>query len=217
MKRTFLFSILAVIPAVLMPLAATSQVAPTRAASSGDRDDTSYKYTVYAGYAYTSLNQVNQSRAGLQGVDFTVTRNIGKYFGIFGDGAYYDTAFKSTNPCPPSNPATPLVPITSCTPTVTDVFFGPEFHGYLYAHTSGFVRVLLGGEHTGGEVMKPNISFAGGLGGGLEYQMSKHFSIRASGDDIAASFTLVGDYAQYNYSPHMTRDARATFGVAYKF
>ena len=208
MKRTFLLSILAMIPAALMPLAATSQVAPTRAAASADRDDTSYKYTAFAGYAYTSLNQLNQSRSGLQGVEFTLTRNFGKYFGITADGAYYDVALKSGNPCPTSS---------TCTPSVTAVMAGPEFHGYLYARTSGFVHVLLGGEHTGGEQMTPNISFAGGAGGGLEYQWTKHIAIRAAGDDIASSFSLSGNSTQLGYSPHRTRSSRATFGIAYKF
>ena len=200
MKRTFWFSILAVIPAALLPLAATSQVAPASGKGSAQQGESSYKYEVYAGYGYTSLNQVNQSRAGMQGVNVSVTRNFGKYFGVIADGADYKWALKSGNP--------PGV-------TVQAVLFGPQLHANLYGRVDGFFHVLLGGEHTGGESMTPNISFAGGAGAGLDYKLSPRFAVRASGDDIASSF--VSDPTHQGYSPHEHRNSRATIGVVYKF
>lgn len=200
MKRTFLLSILAVIPAALLPLAATCQVAP--AAAPAERGEVSYKYEVFAGYGYTSLNQVNQSRSGLQGVNVSVTRDFGKYFGVTADGAEYKYAIETGNPGSPS---------------VQAVLFGPVVHANLYGRTSGFLHVLLGGEHTGGESMTPNISFAGGIGGGLDYKLSPRLAIRASGDDIASSFSLSGNTAALGYSPHEHRNSRATLGVVYKF
>jgi hypothetical protein len=101
LKRTLLLSILAVVPAALMPLAAIGQVAPDRD-SKPDKAEPSYKYEVFAGYGYTSLNQVNQSRSGLQGPDVIVTRNWGKYFAITADGAYYKYAYESGNPGTPA-------------------------------------------------------------------------------------------------------------------
>ena len=50
MKRTLLLSILAVIPAALMPLAAASQVVPARGSRSASQGESSYKYEVFAGY-----------------------------------------------------------------------------------------------------------------------------------------------------------------------
>ena len=47
------------------------------------------KYEIFAGYAYTSLNQVNLSRFGLQGGKLGVMRNWGKYFGLPGTVDYY--------------------------------------------------------------------------------------------------------------------------------
>jgi len=187
------------VSATLMPLAATSQIAKERRPST-DQVEPSYKYEVYAGYGYTSLNMVNTSRSGLQGVNLSVTRDWGRYFGLTADGAFYKYAVKSGNPGNPS---------------VDAVFFGPVFHAPLYGHVSGFVHVLLGGEHVAGENQNPNISFAGGVGGGMEYKLSPRLAIRASGDDIASSFTVIqpapGD------SPHRTRSSRATIGVVYKF
>jgi hypothetical protein len=191
------------IPAALMPLVATSQVSSSRGSHSSDTDEQpSYKYEAYAGYGYTSLNQVNQSRSGLQGVDLGVTRDFGRYFGITADGAYYRYALEAVNPGDPS---------------VYSVLFGPEFHAELYGRYSGFVHALIGFEHTGGESETPNLSFAGGAGGGVEYKVNSRFSVRASGDDIAASFSATNNSPGLGYSPHRTRDARATVGVVYRF
>lgn len=198
MTRKFLLSILAVIPAAFLPLTATSQIAPDRPHK--EQAEPTYKYEVFAGYGYTSLNQVNQSRYGLQGVNVSVTRDWGKYFGVTADGGFYKYATSAGNPG---------------TPSVDMVLAGPVLHADLIGPMSGFFHVLLGGAHTGGESMNPNVSFAGGVGGGLEYKLSPRFFIRASGDDIASSF--VSDPDHLGYSPHERRNSRATFGVVYKF
>lgn len=202
MKRTLLLPFFAAVSAALMPLATVGQVAPSKRSPVVDRDESSYKYEAFVGYGYTSLNQLNQSRSGLQGVNVSLTRDWGKYFGITADGAYYKYALNSGNPGDPS---------------VDLILAGPVIHAALYGKTSGFVHVLLGGEHTGGESMTPNISLAGGAGGGLEYTLSPRLSLRAGGDDIASSFSLAGNSPKLGLSPHMNWNARATFGVVYRF
>ncbi|MGA3263873.1 MAG: outer membrane beta-barrel protein [Terracidiphilus sp.] len=205
MKRTLLLSILAMVPAALLSLAATSQVAQARKGATVEGGEPSYKYEFYAGYGYTSINQVNGARYGLQGVDLSVTRDWGKYFGIIADGGYYKYPLKAgSNP----NPGNPVV---------DSVLFGPVFHANFYKRTSVFVRALLGGEHSGGENQTPNISFAGGAGIGMEYKLSPRLSLRASGDDIASSFSLINNSPSLAYSPHRTRSSRASFGVVYRF
>lgn len=201
MTRKFLLSILAVVPAVFMPLAATSQIAPDRPART-EQAVPAYKWEAYAGYAYTSLNQVNQSRYGLQGVSLALTRDWGKYFGITAEGAAYTRPVSSGNPGNPS---------------VDTVLFGPVVHFNIFEHIDGFFHVLGGGEHSGGESQTPNISFAGGAGGGLDYKLSSHFAVRVYGDDIAQSFSLRGNTKALAYSPHVTRNPGASFGVVYKF
>ena len=209
MKRKFLIAILAVVPAVFMPLAATSQIAPDRAPRT-EQAEPSYKYEVFAGYGYTSLNQVNQSRNGLQGVNVSVTRDWGKYFGLTADGGVYKYAYNATNPGNPS---------------VDMVLLGPVLHANLFRHLDGFVHVLLGGEHTGGENATPKLSFAGGAGIGMDYELSPHFALRALGDDIASSFVAPvypsGSGASCTTtsgcSPHQHRNSRAAFGLVYKF
>jgi hypothetical protein len=205
LKRKFLLSILAVVPAVFIPLAATSQIAPDRPARAEQAEPT-YKYDLFAGYGYTSLNQVNESRNGLQGVNVAVTRYWGKHFGITADGGYYAYAYGGTNPG---------------SPKVDMLLLGPVLHANMFKNIDGFVRVLLGGEHTAGENATPDISFAGGVGAGIDYQLSRRFTLRASGDDIASSFaantnTYVCSVGA-NCSPHERRNSRAAVGLVYKF
>jgi hypothetical protein len=135
-----------------------------------------------------------------------ITRNFGRYFGLTADGAFYKYPF-----------AHPEVTNSTITPSVDTVLFGPVLHANLYSKTSGFVRALLGGEHVGGTNQTPNISFAGGVGGGLDYQLKPRISLRASGDVILQSFSVTGNSAALGYSPHETRNGRATVGVVYHF
>jgi len=190
---------LAAIPAALLPLAANAQVTP---ASSTDADQTppTFRYSASVGYGYTSLNQVNTSRSGLQGVEASVTREFGRHFGVIADGAFYKYAIKTGNPG---------------TPEVDLVLFGPVVHAELFGKVSGFVRGFLGGEHTAGESEIPNVSLAGGIGGGMEYALSPRISLRASGDDILSSF--VQDPQHLGYSTHRRGNGRAALSVVYHF
>lgn len=208
MKRTLSLSILALVAAALLPLAAFGRVFPFHKnkdkAETAEVGGTSYRYEIFAGYGYTGINQVNGSRYGLQGPEITLTRDWGKHFGIVADGAYYKYPLRSAPGFP--NPGDP---------SVYSALFGPMFHTNIFGNFSGFVQALLGVEHTGGENMNPSTSFAGGYGGGMEYKLSNHLALRAAGDDIAASFSLINPGP--GYSPHKTRSSRATFGVVYKF
>jgi hypothetical protein len=205
LKRKLFLSILALVSAAQLPLAAIGQIAPT-GAQSADEAEHVYKNEVYAGYAYTSLNQVNQSRYGLQGFNVSVTRDFGRYFGVTAEGDYFRYPI-----------STPEVLGSTSTPSVDSAFLGPVLHANIYGHFGGFFHGLLGGEHTGGEGQTPHISFAGGLGGGLEYSLSPRLSLRATGDYIAASFSTSGNSAELGNSPHKSWDSRAAFGAVYHF
>lgn len=195
MKRTSLLLILAALPAVLLPLAATGQAAPPVTVHEP-------KYEVYAGFAYTNLDQVNQSRHGLMGVRGAITRDWGKYFGLTASGDYFKWATGSGNPG---------------NPVVYDFLVGPEVHFKLFSRWSGAVFGEVGGEHTGGEQMTPNISFAGGFGGSITHDLNRHWALRASGDRLAASFSLRNNTNQLSNSTHMVWNARGMFGVVYRF
>lgn len=200
MNRKFWFSLLAVAAAACLPIATQAQIKPDRPART--TTDPEYKWQVYAGPSYTSINQVNQSRKGLVGAEVSGQRNFGKYLGLVADGAFYQTSVG------PGNPGSP---------TVTEILAGPELHFVLFERWNLFGRALLGGAHTGGEHMRPDIAVAGGGGAGAEYQMTPRWSIRLSGDSITAAFTLTGANNQNALSSHSTRNSRASLGLAYRF
>lgn len=190
-----------------MPLYAVSQVAPEEGPATAEKTQPAYKYEVYAGFGYTSINQVNRSRYGLMGVDLSVTRDWGRYFGLTGMANYYKPALNigsgSNNIGNPGDPS------------VYEVLVGPELHATLYGNMSGFFHGGLGIEHTGGNEQRPDISFAGGFGGGLTYNLSQRLAIRASGDKIGASFTLISPAS--GDSPHRTWNSSGTIGIVYRF
>ncbi len=169
MKSSFLLSILAVIPAAIMPLAVAGQVAPERTPSQGGAPV--YKWEASALAGYTSLNQVNQSRYGLIGGKFGVTRDFGRGFGLTAIGDYYK---------PPTGTGNPGHPY------VYSAFAGAEFRANLYGNFDGFLHGLMGVEQYGGEGMTPNISFAGGFGGGMLYNRASagRFAPLATGSAV---------------------------------
>jgi hypothetical protein len=198
LKSKLLFSILAVVSAIVIPISAVGQVAPEKPPK--DLSGPDYKYEVYVGYGYTSLNQVNQSRSGLQGVSGSVMRKFGDHFGVKVDGGHYAWSVTAAN---------------TGNPTVDLFLAGPVVRGNLFEKWSAYAEGLLGGAHTGGVSIQPNVSFAGGLGLGVDYNKSARWSIRAFGDDIGSSFTL--SPFQPGFSPHMRWNARAGIGVVYHF
>jgi hypothetical protein len=189
-----------------MPLAATSQVAAARGSRSDDEGTPVYKYSVYGGFDYSSLNQVNNSRSGLFGGQAYSTRNFGRFFGVVAQGDYYRYPY-----------TTPVLENSTIKPSVESVLFGPELHAVLIGKYGAFIHGLIGGEHTGGTSQTPNISFAGGVGGGAEYSLTPRLSVRASGDYIGASFSFVGNSSALGYSPHKTWNDRASIGMMYRF
>lgn len=203
LKRKLLFLLFAVVPAVLAPVGAGGQVNPEAAPAAQQAPN--FKYDVYAGFAYTSLNQVNLSRYGLIGGKVALTRDFGKYFGLRGTVDYYRQPVSSRSPGNPGDPS------------VDSFLVGPEIHASLYDKLSAQVFAELGAEHTGGEGMIPSISFAGGFGGGITYWLTDRVALRIDGDRVAGSFSLNNNTAQLGNSTHRTWNPRATIGVVYRF
>ena len=200
MKRKLWFAMLALSAGALTPISAIGQLAKPDAPAQPEKLEPTYRYAVSAGYGYTSLNQINQSRSGLQGVEVSVMRDFSRHFGLMADGAVYQYAIKSGNPGSPS---------------VDMVLFGPMLHADLYGRFGAFVRAFIGGEHTGGDSISPNISVAGGFGLGMDYKLNPRFSLRASGDDILASFAQ--DPGHLGNSTHRRANGRAALSVVYHF
>lgn len=198
LNRTFCLSLLAALAAASLSLSAAAQEAPPAAASAP-------KYTVYLGGAYSRIRQVPVSYSGLIGGKAMVDRDFGKYFQLMASGDYYQLGTGHGSIPNKGNP------------TMTTVLLGPQVHFDLFSDFGGFVFGELGGEHTGNEQMTPNISFAGGFGGGAYYKLNSRLSLVLMGDRVAASFSLPNTTTQNAYSTHKTWNARGSFGVAYRF
>lgn len=204
---------LAIAPAWLFfPHQAAGQVSSPEGKATADQA-AAPKYEVYAGWGYTSINQVNQSRYGLMGVELSGTRDWGRYFGLSVMGNYFKPPLSIGGGGGGVNNNTP----NPGDPSVYELLAGPEVHFDIYDRLGGFIHGMLGAEHTGGEQMSPNLSFAGGFGGGMYYRLSDRFSVRVSGDKIGAAFSLRDNTALLGYSPHRTWNSSATVGMAYRF
>jgi len=204
LKRNVLLLILA---AASIALPTLNSAAQTRAAAQNTDQD--YKNEVSIGYGYTALNQVNNSRYGLQGVDASYARGFGKYFNLRAEGDYYGMSFKTgLSSTSTSNPGDP---------SVVDVLAGPEFHSNLYGRFGGSVRFLIGGEHTGGESMTPDVSFSTSYGVALDYKLNKRFALRGSGEKNSASFSMRNNSTNLGYSSHRSSNVHAAFSLVYHF
>lgn len=202
MKRTlFLTAVAAILASLLIP-AARAQVTSAPENAPPPPAAAALKYEVSAGYGYSTLNQVNLSRYGLQGVEVSAARYWGKYFAVVVLGDEYKWATSKGNPGNPS---------------IYSFLAGPQLRMNIFGPVDGFFRGTMGGEHTGGEHQTPNISFAGGIGGGIDIGISRRLAVRISGDRIGASFSLANNLPGLAYSPHLTWNTRAAVGVVYRF
>ncbi len=202
LKRTLLFLLAAAIPALLMSQGATAQVNTEAAPGPAQAAP---KYEVFVGVAYSRLRQVTQSYSGLVGGKASVTRDFGRYFQLMGSGDYYSLGTGRSGIPNKGNP------------TIYTFLAGPALHAELFGNLSGVVFGEIGGEHTGGESVTPNISFAGGFGGGLTYNLNRKFAVQLTGDRVAASFSLQNNNPNLANSSNRTWNARGTFGLVYRF
>lgn len=188
----------------LAPLAAAGQVNPEAAPTAEQASP--YKYEAYLGVSYSRLRQVPVSYSGLLGGRMSLTRDWGKYFQLTGSVDYDKVGTGHGNLSTPGDPS------------IYTAMIGPGLHANLYDKLSGLIFAELGVEHTGGEQMSPNISFAGGFGGGLTYSLFPNLAVQLTGDRIGASFPLPdNNTAGQAGSTHRTWNARGTIGVVYRF
>lgn len=199
MKRKSVLSLFAVMAALVAPLAAFGQIAPEKPAPEPPTGPV-YKYEAFVGLGYSSINQVNQSRSGLIGIDAGLKRDWGKYFAVNGMYGHYAWAATQSN---------------AGDPKLDMILLGPEVHAPLYGRVSGSIRAWFGTAHLSNVDIQPDYSFAGGFGIGLDYALTDRLGLRLAGDDIGSSFTVV-PYTTGS-SAHTRYNAHATLGVTYKF
>ena len=196
MNRTIVTTLLA---ALLLPLAASAQTEGPPA------ETVSPRYEAYVGVAYSRLRQVPQSYSGLIGGKASLTRDWGKYFQLAGVIDYYTVGTGHSD-----------IPDKGH-PTIYTFMAAPGIHATLYDNLGMVFFGEVGAEHTGGEHMTPSISFAGGFGGGLTYNLGHNLAVQLTGDRVGASFSLPNNTPQLSYSSNRTWNARGTLGVSYRF
>ena len=198
MKSKLLLLIVAVASAFFVPMVAAGQVAPEKPPK--DLSGPTYKNEAFIGWGYTSTNQVNQSRSGLQGVTGSIQRDLTDHFGVKFDAGYYGWDVTATN-----------------NPHFTEYMFllGPNVHAHLFEKWSVFAEGYMGGVHTGSISIEPSVSLAGGAGMGLDWNRTERWTVRMYGDAIASSFTLTP--YESGFSPHIRWNARGGIGLAYHF
>jgi hypothetical protein len=201
LKRSFLLTIVAGALAGLLAPAAHAQVTSTPEAPPPPAA-APLKYEVSVGFGYSTINQLNQSRYGLQGIEASAARYWGRHFAMVLLGDEYKWATSKGNPGNPS---------------IVSILVGPQFRMNIVGPVDGFFRGTMGAEHTGGENMTPDFSFAGGIGGGIDIAVNRRFAVRISGDRIGASFSVANNSPSVSYSPHLTWNTRASLGVIYRF
>ena len=204
MNRTVILRVFCLLALAFAPLVAGAQVNPDSEGTGTAESQASYKYSVYAGGAYTRIRQVPASYSGLIGGKVSVTRDWSKYFMLTGSLDYYKMGVGHAGIPSPGHPS------------VYSVLAGPGVHMDLFAGLSGQLFAELGMEHTGSESMSPSSSFAGGIGGGLTYNINPRWGLQLTGDRVGASFPLPGTAQQAN-STHRTWNARGTIGLVYRF
>jgi len=188
----------------LTALPAAGQVNP-EAAPGPTPSGPAQKYEVFAGFAYSRFRQATVSYSGLMGGKVTLARDWGKYFQLMGAVDYYRIGT--------GHPGLQ----SYGDPSVYSVLVGPAIHATLYENLSGSFFGELGGEHTGGMDMTPSISFAGGFGGSLIYNLGHNFAAQLTGDRVGASFSLPNNTPQLANSTHRTWNARGAVGLVYHF
>ncbi len=204
MNRTVLLRIFCLLAVALVPLAAAAQVNPDTEGAGPAESQAAYKYSVYAGGAYSRIRQVPVTYSGLMGGKVTLSRYWGRYFMLNGSADYYRIGTGHAGLPNPGHPS------------MYSVLVGPGIHMDLFAGLSGQLFAELGMEHTGNEPMSPSTSVAGGFGGGLTYNFNQKWGLQLTGDRVGASFPVPGTAQQAN-STHRTWNVRGTIGLVYRF
>jgi hypothetical protein len=202
LKSSFLLTLVAGAVAGLLAPAVRAQVTSTPENAPPPPAAAPLRYEASVGYGYSTINQLNQSRYGLQGIEASAARYWGRHFAIVLLGDHYKWATSKGNPGNPS---------------IDSILIGPQFRMNIVGPVDGFFRGTMGAEHTGGEQMTPDFSFAGGIGGGLDIGVNRRLAVRISGDRIGASFSFANNVPPSSNSPHLTWNARASLGVVYRF
>jgi len=146
------------------------------------------KAEIFGGYQYLRLNP---GGTNCQGFGASATGNVNHWLGVVGDFGYCKV--------------TGLPSGTSA--HEVNYLFGPRVTYRSYGSLTPFAHVLFGGEHFGVSGGGTANSFAMSLGGGADYKLTEHVSLRLI--QVEYLYTHFGGVRQNN--------ARIESGIVYRW
>jgi len=154
------------------------------------------KAEIFGGYQYIRLNPGGGATgANCQGGAGSVAGNLNHWFGVVGDFG----ACKITGQ--PSGTSAHLV----------NYLFGPKLTYRSHGRLAPFAQVLFGGEHIGvsasGLGSNSDSSFAMTFGGGADYELTNHVSLRV----------IQAEYLYTKFGGTHQNNARISAGVVYRW
>jgi opacity protein-like surface antigen len=150
------------------------------------------KAEIFGGYQFIRLNPGGSNCQGGAG---SVAGNLNHWFGVVGDfGACKVTGL-------PSGTSAHLV----------NYLFGPKLTYRSHGRLTPFAQVLFGGEHASGSASgigsASDSSFAMAFGGGADFEMTNHVSLRL----------IQGEYLYTKFGGAHQNNARISAGVVYRW
>jgi opacity protein-like surface antigen len=153
------------------------------------------KAEIFGGYQYIRLNPGGGATgSNCHGGAGSVAGNLNHWFGVVGDfGACKVTGLASGDSA-----------------HLVNYLFGPKLTYRSRGRLSPFAQVLFGGERIGGSsggVSASDSSFAMAFGGGADYEMTNHVSIRL----------FQGEYLYTKFGGTHQNNARISAGIVYRW
>jgi len=158
---------------------------------------------VFAGYSYVRANPVTAGADGfnLNSGSASVAYNVNSWLsGVADFGGYANTNILNSG----------------VGGTLSTYLFGPRVSYHRYSRVTPFGEVLFGVAHTAADVLvTPNSqnAFAMTIGGGIDYRLNQHFSIRPAKVDY-----LLTRFNEFNTTKAQSQNnLRVSTGIVFRF
>jgi opacity protein-like surface antigen len=158
---------------------------------------------VFAGYSYVRANPATSGADSfnLNGGSASVAYNVNSWLsGVADFGAYTNSNILNSG----------------VGGTLSTYLFGPRVSYHRYSRVTPFGEVLFGVAHTGADVLVTPSSqnaFAMTVGGGIDYRLNQHFSIRPAKVDY-----LLTRFNEFNTTNAQSQNnLRVSTGIVFRF
>ena len=158
---------------------------------------------VFAGYSYVRANPATSGSNGfnLNGGSASVAYNFNNWLsGVADFGGYTNTNILGSG----------------ASGTLSTYLFGPRVSYHRFSRVTPFGEVLFGVAHTGANLLNTTNSqdaFAMTVGGGVDYRISSHFSVRAAKVDY-----LLTRFNEFNTTNTQSQNnLRVSTGIVFRF